>query len=259
VLLGTSGCGGDKPGEQAGGSVSTPPESAAPDSGDGSGRIDGEIVETMTSGRYTYVQVRTRGGDVWVAGPATEVAVGETITVLATRPMSNFRSESLNRTFEEIFFVGYLREGGDGDPETADILMRAHGGKDVLRGEVPGEPETPEEHRRRATREVTGEIEPATNGFTIAQIYERREELAGRTIRVRGIVVKYTPGIMGVNWLHIQDGTGNALSFDLAVTTEETAEIGDIIVVEGVLASDKDFGAGYHFDAIVQGAKLTVE
>ena len=63
----------------------------------------------------------------------------------------------------------------------------------------------------------------------------------------------------GVNWLHIQDGTGDALSFDLAVTTEQTAAIGDLVVVEGVLASDRDFGGGYRFDAIIQGAKLTVE
>jgi len=76
---------------------------------------------------------------------------------------------------------------------------------------------------------------------------------------VRGIVVKFTPAIMGVNWLHIQDGTGDALSFDLAVTTEQTAAIGDLVVVEGVLASDRDFGGGYRFDAIIQGAKLTVE
>jgi len=258
------GCGVDTDADRSESAGSSAAESTVTAGGGGtggSGRIEGEIVETVTSGRYTYVRVRTAADDVWVAGPATEVIVGETITVAATRPMMGFRSESLDRTFEKIYFVGYLREGGDHDPETTDILMRAHGGKDVLRGETPGASSEPpiEGHGRTASREVVGEIEPAHNGMTIAEIYERGEELAGRTIRVRGIVVKFTPAIMGVNWLHIQDGTGDALSFDLAVTTEEAAEVGDLVVVEGVLASDRDFGAGYRFEVIIQGAKLSEE
>jgi len=257
LVVGIAGCGGDTSGDDEAVDSSVVSELPVVGGGD-SGRIEGEIVETMTSGRYTYVLVRAQEGDFWIAGPATEVAVGETITVAATQPMKSFHSESLDRIFEEIYFVGYLREGDDHDPGATDIMMRAHGGKDVLAGETPGSDE-PAPYKRFTDRQVVGQIDPVADGLTIADVYERGEELAGRTVKVRGIVVKYTPAIMGVNWLHIQDGTGDALSFDLPVTTEETAEVGDMVVVEGVLASDRDFGGGYRFEVIIQGAKLTTE
>ena len=55
-----------------------------------------------------------------------------------------------------------------------------------------------------------GSIETAEGGVTIAAIWTDREALAGKTVIVSGKVVKYNGGIMGTNWLHIQDGSGSA-------------------------------------------------
>ena len=62
---------------------------------------------------------------------------------------------------------------------------------------------------------------------------------------------------MGRNWIHLQDGTGDPMSntHDLVVTTTETVENGKTITIEGVLAANKDFGAGYKYVAIVEDAK----
>ena len=61
---------------------------------------------------------------------------------------------------------------------------------------------------------------------------------------------------MGKNWVHIQDGTNSAGSFDLTVTTQEVAEVNDEVTFKGVITLDKDFGSGYFYDVIMEDAVL---
>jgi hypothetical protein len=58
--------------------------------------------------------------------------------------------------------------------------------------------------------------------------------------------------IMNRNWIHIQDGTGDKL--DLTVTTTENIALGSVVTLKGTIALDKDFGAGYRYDIIMEGA-----
>jgi hypothetical protein len=94
---------------------------------------------------------------------------------------------------------------------------------------------------------------------TIAAIYENKSSLAGKPVRVRGRVVKAISGVMGRNWLHIQDGTGDQGTNDLTVTSAAMAPVGSTVVIEGILGVDRDFGAGYRYAVMVEEAKVTVE
>jgi len=72
---------------------------------------------------------------------------------------------------------------------------------------------------------------------------------------VKGQVTKVASGIMGKNWIHLQDGTGNEKkkTNDLVVTTTAAEpEVGDIVTMTGTLVKDKDFGSGYKYDAIIE-------
>ncbi|MBN4064027.1 hypothetical protein JYT56_00765 [bacterium AH-315-I07] len=62
---------------------------------------------------------------------------------------------------------------------------------------------------------------------------------------------------MGRNWVHLQDGTGDpeAGTHDLVLTTSEQIKVNTVLTMEGVLAANKDFGAGYKYVAIVEEAK----
>lgn len=60
--------------------------------------------------------------------------------------------------------------------------------------------------------------------------------------------------IMNRNWVHLQDGSGEGL--DLTITTTENIPLGAIITLEGTIAMNKDFGAGYQYDIIMEGAVL---
>jgi hypothetical protein len=57
---------------------------------------------------------------------------------------------------------------------------------------------------------------------------------------------------MGRNWVHIQDESG--AEFDLTVTTNEQVQLGQMVNMEGILAVNKDFGAGYYYKVIVENA-----
>ncbi len=97
------------------------------------------------------------------------------------------------------------------------------------------------------------------NAQTVGELFANRKKLDTKTVTVRGQVVKISMNIMGKNWVHIQDGTGNPKNntHDLVVTTLDTAAKGDIVTVKGVVEADKDFGAGYKYAVIVEKATLT--
>ncbi len=86
----------------------------------------------------------------------------------------------------------------------------------------------------------------------------KRSELKDKPVAVRGKVVKYTPGVMGKNWIHLRDGSGSAAdrTNDVLVTTTEETNIGDIVTAKGVVRTDKDFGSGYAYQVLVEQAKL---
>ncbi len=93
---------------------------------------------------------------------------------------------------------------------------------------------------------------------TIATVWKDRAALAGTTVTVRGKIVKYNAGILGVNWIHLQDGSGSAAdgSNDLTITSETECRIGDVISATGTLTINRDIGSGYQYAAIIERARV---
>ena len=96
-------------------------------------------------------------------------------------------------------------------------------------------------------------------GRTIAEVFAQRASLKDAPVEVRGQVVKFLPGIMGRNWLHLRDGSGSRerADDDLTVTTTQGAAVGDVVLVSGKLGVERDFGAGYTYSVIVEDASLS--
>jgi hypothetical protein len=216
---------------------------AAPAGQPGAETVAGTVRETMDAASYTYVRVGTDKGDVWAAAPQFAVKVGERVVVPLQMPMQNFHSQSLNRDFPLIYFVSEIRREGDAVAGSgqAPSLMASHG-------------TTPEPPERIETMAA-----PA-GGMTIADLWSKRQSLAGKSVTVHGKVVKFNGGIMGKNWFHLQDGTGKASdnTHDLTVTTPEdvVVKVGDTITVTGTVAIEKDFGAGYAYAAMLENARV---
>jgi hypothetical protein len=186
------------------------------------------------------VQVEAGGSRIWAAAPEFAVAVGDRVVVPTTMPMANFESQTLGRTFDVVYFAQEISVLGQGEMtpvEQAVAETRARG------------PATPPEGV-----DLSG-IEPAEGGLTVARVVGDAAALAGQQVALRGRVVKFTPNVMSRNWLHLQDGSGG----DLTVTTDGQASVGDLVLVNGTVVTDQDFGFGYSYEVLVENATVTVE
>lgn len=207
---------------------------AAPAAGEG---LTGKVLERLEASPYCYLRLKTAKGEVWAAVPETKAEKGSEVTVVNPMLMSNFESKTLKRTFAEVYFGTLASAGGAAAP-----AANPHGG---------AAPAGPVE---------VGKVEKATgaDARTVAEVWAQKGALKGKTVSVRGKVVKYNAGIMGKNWIHLQDGSGDAKAGtnDLAVTTGDAAAKGDTITVTGVVRTDKDFGSGYAYPVLVEDAKV---
>ncbi|WP_339380053.1 hypothetical protein [Aromatoleum evansii] len=92
---------------------------------------------------------------------------------------------------------------------------------------------------------------------TVAAVYQEKAELSGKAIQVSGKVVKVNNGIMGRNFVHVRDGSGDQATNNLIVTSKDTAAVGDEVVVTGNVKLDRDFGSGYMYPLLVEDATIT--
>lgn len=209
----------------------------------------GKIAETTNAARYTYVLVDTGSAKLWAAAPAFEAKVGDAVTVPAGMPMVNFRSESLKRTFDTIYFVPYVQKEGapaaglpPQHPPIGGMMGGAHG------------------HGQKPTVELdySGIAKPE-GGLTVAEVFAGKAKLAGKTVTIRGRVARFAEAVMNRNWIHLRDGTGTPGSDDLRVSTNDTAAQGDLVLIKGTLVLNKDLGVGIRYDVLVENATVTVE
>ncbi len=205
----------------------------------------------MNSGGYTYARLTATGADAWIAGNEFALAVGDQVTAAVNMPMEHFRSRTLNREFALIYFVSQVARNGETlaapAAASAPAMMGSHGGADTRDTvEAPVAPR------------LIAPVAPAPGGVTIADVWARRATLSGTSVVLRGQVVKANYEIMGTNWYHLQDGSGvvAAGTHDLVVTSSAQVEVGDVVTVSGMLATGKDVGAGYAYDAILEKAEI---
>ncbi len=208
-----------------------------------SSSLSGKVVETMNAGGYTYVSFEKDGKKTWVAIPPTEVKVGQEVTFQPGAEMRNFTSKTLNRTFESIIFSGGLISqpgpaAGNKPPSSE------HSSKTAV---------APKSNEKIKVGKASG-----PDAYTVSEIHEKAAMLNEKTAVVKGKVVKVSQGIMGKNWIHLKDGTGDDANQTnkLIATSQDLPAVGDIVTMKGTIYKDKDFGAGYKYTVIMEKASI---
>ncbi|MCD4731044.1 MAG: hypothetical protein K8R74_10610 [Bacteroidales bacterium] len=195
------------------------------------------VKEVLQTTSYTYLQAEENGQLQWLAMPKMEASIGETYYHQNGMEMVDFKSKELNRTFSSVLFLN-----GVIDPE-------------IVEGGDPSV--TPSPQKSKTEVEILNvDIEPATGGITIAELFSNKEKYANNVVKIRGKVTKFNSKIMSRNWIHMQDGTSNSGEFDFTATTADEVKVGDVITIEGIIALDKDFGAGYFYKVIMENGKV---
>jgi hypothetical protein len=210
--------------------------------------LAGKVLQTMNAGGYSYVYIeQADGSKKWVAVTQIAVKVGDQMSFKPGMEMGKFESKALNRSFDSIIFSEGVISGGS----TSAVLD-------------PGKNEGVSPGSQGATKDKTTKISVSKatgpNAATVSEAYSKSAKLNKKKVVIRGQVVKISSGIMGKNWIHIQDGTGSEKkkTHNLVCTSKtDIADVGDVVTITGTLIKDRDFGAGYKYAVIIEDAKIT--
>ncbi len=189
------------------------------------------VQEVHDIGNYTILKLALGAREgIWVASPPLEAHLGDMIVVENQALMQNFYSSTLDRTFEEIYFV--------------DAAYVVDKDRNIIRSSQQqpasqGPPNMPGAETQ--TADVTP-VDPPAGGMTIAQLNATYGEHADQEVQIRGTVVKANPGILGTNWYHLQDGSAAGPAGDVIVTSNDEFERGELVTVTGVVELNQEKG-----------------
>lgn len=197
------------------------------------------VQEVVMAPSYMYLRVTEDGKEYWIATNNQPVEVGMTLHFEEGMEMKDFPSKELERTFESLWFVQKLRAPVGSQPKREGTVS-PHGGSAI-----------------DASSNVS--VEKMDGGVTIAELFASPASFEGKNISIRAKVTKFNANIMGRNWVHLQDGSSHDNKFDLTLTTTDNVEVGDVVIFNGTVALNKDFGAGYVYDLIIEAGVLAKE
>jgi hypothetical protein len=201
--------------------------------------LTGTVLEQHPAGSYVYLRLKTTSGETWAAVSAAPIKTGGQVTIGSATLMKNFEAPSLKRTFPEIWFgevapSGVAMGASGGDP---------HAGVAASSGDI-----------------AVGRVEKVkgADARTVAETWSQRTALDGKTVTIRGMVVKINENVMGKNWIHIRDGSGDAGAGtnDLTVTSLDKVKVGETVTITGTVRTNRDVGAGYSYAVLVEEAKV---
>ena len=219
----------------------------------------GKILETVDAAGYTYAKVDEDGVVYWIAAPQTSVKVGDKVSYIEQMVMKDFTSKALNKTFDYLMFASAMV------PPKAEHDHASHAGKPHPTAAAPvahdhashaGKP-----HPTPNVKEMPAEkinVAKLKGGYSVEELYNSKDKLKGKSIKLKAKVVKVSKGIMGKDWIHLQDGTGVGATSDIIVTTKNsTVNVGDVVTTQAILNTDVDLGYGYFFSVILEKGIFT--
>lgn len=206
-----------------------------------------KILETKNAAGYTYLKVDEKGEQYWVAVPGVKAIKGQMITFNEQTWMKNFKSKSLNQTFEKIMFADLPKQKGISG---TDNVHGIHG----------------QNISKKKKNEPSFKPDPKFNDIFVAktapiktnisEVYKKKAEFKNKNVEVEGHVLQVSNKVKGNTWVKIYNGT-DAMIFRSA-NEDEKLEAGDKVRVAGTLNVDVNYGFGYSYEVIGVNGKFTI-
>ncbi|MCA0362710.1 MAG: GW dipeptide domain-containing protein [Bacteroidetes bacterium] len=192
---------------------------------------DVTAIEILNAERYTYLRVVEKLDTFWIAATKFDAKKGNQYFYRGGLLKTDFESQEHHRVFDKIYLVSEI------------IDVAAHPGSNGQMQQAPVSVDTKELKNVPGTQKLSA-------------VFENKQNLNGKKVKVSGKVVKANYGIMNFNWIHIQDGSmKGGKPLDLTITTTENIPMGANVAIEGTLILNKDFGAGYKYDLLIENGK----
>lgn len=191
-------------------------------------------LEVLPTDKYVYVKMKEGEETYWIATIKQEVIEGKTYFFKDGLLKTQFESKEYNRVFDKIYLV-------------SSIVSANHAAEQV--SPAGGSMSKP-------AQDVTAVEKPITvpGSTPIADLVKNPEKFAGKEIQISGVCTKINPNIMGRNWIHLEDGTAD--DFDMVLTSDLMIPEGAVVSMKGTVTLNKDFGAGYRYDIIIENATM---
>lgn len=188
-----------------------------------------QVLDFLPTQKYMYMQVKNLDTDeeYWIATTKMAVAKGDVFFYKEALLKEDFHSREHDKHFDRIYLVD-------------NIVPANHGGG-------TGEPTSVNLH-------PLDQIEPMEGSIPIATIVGSPSKYANTEVQVSGVCTKVNNNIMDRNWIHLKDQSGS--DFDFVATTDQTIEVGQQVTLIGTISTDKDFGAGYQYEIILENCSV---
>lgn len=194
------------------------------------------VEEVLEATKYVYLFVKEGEEKFWIATAKRDVHVGDEFQYQGGLLKTNFESKEHNRVFDKIYLVSRLINTSHDHNHNHDHTT-----------ETTAAPEN--KKTTEGPRNIVKE-----GSIRIADIVDNPQKYAGKTVQVSGECVKINPNIMSRNWIHLKDGSKD--DYDLVITSDIMVPEGHVVTMTATVTLDKDFGAGYRYDIILENGVM---
>ncbi|MFK5959138.1 MAG: GW dipeptide domain-containing protein [Lutibacter sp.] len=200
-----------------------------------------EVNEILETSKYLYMNVTENGEKFWIATRLMDITIGETYYYKGGLLKTNYESKDFNRVFKKIYLIS-------GSLVAANHSSSSNTTSSKLLTKKKTTKATKAPIKTIATKiEVKGSMK-------IAELVKNAKKLEGKIVQISGVCVKSNANIMNRNWIHLKDGSKD--DFDLVVTTDTFIPEDAIITLKATVTLNKDFGAGYKYDLILENGTI---
>jgi hypothetical protein len=208
----------------------------------------GTVLSTQDASNYTYLEIQGSGAPFWAAIPRTAVKKGAAVELISPAVMNNFEAKVLGKKFDTIIFAGGVLINGK-QPEAAAATPPA--AAESAKQEMPVDAAS---HMKTDTTAAAADVKKAAGGVTIAEILANPASFKDKKIVLQAKVTKFLPEIMKKNWLHLKDAS--VADKDIVATSAGQFKVGDVVLIEGTVKTNQDFGFGYKYAVLIEEAKI---
>jgi hypothetical protein len=193
------------------------------------------VADVLQTKKYTYLQVtEDKMPAYWIAISKAEVAKGETCIYTGGLKMHGFKSNELDRIFDDLILVSNISRPGDsGESLISETMSKMQSDDKAIKHD---------------------KIMPVKGATSIAELLANPKKYEGKIITVTGRCTKINHQIMNRNWIHLEDDSKDHK--EITITSQDLLEIGSAGIFEGKISLNKDFGAGYRYEIIMEEAKM---
>ncbi|MEZ4910825.1 MAG: GW dipeptide domain-containing protein [Saprospiraceae bacterium] len=192
------------------------------------------VNDVLQTEKYTYLNVSENNKTFWIATSKLDAQKGDVYLYRGGLLKTNFESLEFSRTFDTIYLV-------------SNIINAAKHPGSYQGMAIENSPTSP----------INIDATKIKNAIALSELFKHKDKYKDQTITVVGTCTKANYGIMDRNWVHISDGSKDGSNtLDLTITSEERIQVGSTIALQGKIALNKDFGAGYRYNVILEDAVL---